>query len=410
MTRAAEIRSLDCPNCGTGLGLHGGGRVLAMVCPSCGSTLSALEDFQAVGRFLSAERPETPFEIGMAGEIDGVLFTIIGILGMVEREDGEEWRWVDHQLYSPTHGYAWLTVEGAKIQFTRRTRRGADPAWMPPGAPERSVRYRGQQMMLDESAVWEVDYAAGEFSWIPKRGELSRVVSYFRGGKVLTFSESASGEREVELTTPLDAAETCAAFGVEPAKAPRKPRKPRSLGRFIGNTAGISMALCAFAAIVMSGGERDLGRVVDQSPPFSFQLDVPAAGELVRLDLTSNVRNSWAAMGIEVTDDEDEVVFEVERGMEFYEGRDSEGSWTEGSRSASVTFRAPAAGPHTVSIGDFESQVDWSGGTPANRVWVHAWGDVKAVGWLWAAAAVSLLVFLARNWFLVAWMFRGDDD
>lgn len=407
MTRTPEIRTLDCPNCGTGLPLHGGGRVLSMVCTSCGSTLSALEDFQAVGRFLEAERPDTPFEIGMSGEIDGVVFTVIGILGMVERDEGEEWRWVDHQLYSPTHGYAWLTVEGRVFQFTRRTRRGADPAWVSPTDPERKVRYRGKEMRLDEPGLWEVDYAAGEFSWIPRRGELSRVVSYRAGPQALTFSESVSGEREVELTHLLDSAATCAAFGIEPARA---PRKPRSLGRFIGNTAGVSALVCLGIALAMMGGERDMGAVSNQAPPFSFEIDVRRPGELVRLDLSSNVRNSWAAMGIEVTDDEDEVVFEVERGVEYYEGRDSEGSWTEGSGRASLTFRAPAAGVHTVSIGDFESQVDWAGGTPANRVWVQAWGDVKAVVWIWIAMIVCMIVFFVRNWFLLSWMFRGDDD
>ena len=41
-----------------------------------------------------------------------VPFTVIGTIAWVEYYAQRSWHWVDHQVYSPTHGYGWLTVEG----------------------------------------------------------------------------------------------------------------------------------------------------------------------------------------------------------------------------------------------------------------------------------------------------------
>ena len=47
----------------------------------------------------------------------------IGTIEFTETYRGRTWTWIDHQLYSATHGYAWLTLEDGHPVFTRRFRR-----------------------------------------------------------------------------------------------------------------------------------------------------------------------------------------------------------------------------------------------------------------------------------------------
>ena len=41
---------------------------------------------------------------------------------------GEVGDWVDHQIFSPTHGYAWLTVENGFVTFVRKSREAPYPS------------------------------------------------------------------------------------------------------------------------------------------------------------------------------------------------------------------------------------------------------------------------------------------
>ena len=77
------LRAIQCPACGAGLDVLGGGRVAVMVCPYCTTELDAVQNFAALRKFDGLKRPNTPFRIGMEGEIAGVRHQIIGILGQV---------------------------------------------------------------------------------------------------------------------------------------------------------------------------------------------------------------------------------------------------------------------------------------------------------------------------------------
>ena len=132
MTRSADIKSINCTSCGAGLNVLGGGRVQVMVCGYCGTELDAQDDFAKLRKFSDLRRPTSPFSIGMTGAIDGVVFTVIGTLGMRETWNRQVWTWVEHQVFSPTHGYAYLTFEDGKLSFTRRYRGSTRPSWITP--------------------------------------------------------------------------------------------------------------------------------------------------------------------------------------------------------------------------------------------------------------------------------------
>ena len=102
-----KISSIRCTACGAPLTLHGGGhKIQTLNCAYCGAVMDARHDFAVLAQFANQHRPECPLELGMQGKLKGVDFTIIGMIAWFA--EGE---WVDLLLYSPTHGYAWLSYE-----------------------------------------------------------------------------------------------------------------------------------------------------------------------------------------------------------------------------------------------------------------------------------------------------------
>lgn len=381
MTAAA--RSVNCGSCGAGQSVLGGGRVQALICAYCGITLDATRDFKPIGEPVPLDWPETPLEIGMTGRVAGVEVTVIGVLEHVERDPASdrEWRWVDHQIYSPTHGYAWLTWENGWLTFTRKTRLAPDPTRISAGqiataeSPP-TARWGGEGFVYYDSGVSEIVFAAGAFNFAPKRGDRAHAANMLGRNQFLSYVEALPAaktpnekksnakksdvkELEWEVTELLDRDAVLASFGVDPASLPAKKGRVHPLQPFdrapvwtdVRNAALVSAAFCLLAAIAVwlfSDGEV-VARSAWAEPKAVHTLDftVTDADRLVEVAVEANVDNSWAWFDVEVTDDEDEVVFEVERGVEFYHGYD-EGEWTEGARRAAVYFKPPAPGDYRV--------------------------------------------------------------
>ena len=63
--------SINCTQCGAGLTVLGGGRVRTHVCSYCGAQLDVQDGFRVIAQFIDMERPKSPFDIGMEGELWG---------------------------------------------------------------------------------------------------------------------------------------------------------------------------------------------------------------------------------------------------------------------------------------------------------------------------------------------------
>jgi hypothetical protein len=185
---------------------------------------------------------------------------------------------------------------------------------------------------------------------------------------MLDFSETGE-EREVYRSQYLDPAATLTAFGLEPdALRPGRTHALQPL-RTTPTLIFIRWASAAFALLAfvlgfffsLSNGETVLARQqVDLTA-----LNQPVTFELTRTDglaglyLKSTMQNAWLYLDFEVLDPEGETLFEAGRTMEFYKGRDSEGTWTEGNTSASLYFLPTQPGTYSVVFGGSETG-DWN--------------------------------------------------
>lgn len=435
MSLSPEFKSINCTACGAGLDVLGGGRVTVHICPYCGTALDTLDAYRALSKFNDIDRPETPFSIGTRGRIGDANYTVIGLLQHTEIWQGQRWVWLDHQLYSPTHGYAWLTLEEGHCVFSYRVR---SAPWISAAAVETAHRrpfrlWRGSYFLYYDTSASSVTYAEGEFTWLPKKGARATTVTAISetdGG--LSFSEHGN-EREVVYMRHLTKAEVAAAFSLDPAEfQPRgvHPLQPYEKGRqhdFVKYVAGISAVLClliGFILSLMSGTKiYSSGPIAVSALPMTIPLQITDTNSLTRLRLSGDANNSWAYFGIELEDPEGEPLFEAGRTIEYYSGRDADGSWSEGSNSATLTFRPTQAGIYQLSLGLEESGL-WrerkqaAVSRPAlNRIRVQVqsglgsgkWLNLLALGFGLIAAVpiLSKMFFDKRRWRDSDWT---DDD
>ena len=263
------VRAIDCPNCGAGLDVLGGGRVVTQVCSFCGAALDAADAYRVLAVYAGMARPLSPFRLGMEGEVGGVRWTIVGTLGLVERDGGREWRWCDHMLFSPTHGYAWLTVEDGHTLWTRKVRDWPDGPFLATAEVERAERrptrrWRGRTFAYFATSAWTVDFVEGAFNYRPARGERGTTVTMLppdEADAMLAFVAPEGGrEREVEPTRYAPGA--AEAFGAQPPVPdgvhPLEPQEVVPDARFLQGWFA-AMAVAALAALVLLGDQGPSG-------------------------------------------------------------------------------------------------------------------------------------------------------
>lgn len=420
------VKAINCTSCGAGLDVLGGGRVTTHICPYCGTELDATDNYRALKRFNDTARPKTPFPIGTQGTIHGVDYTVIGLLEQVERWAGRTYAWLDHQLYSPTHGYAWLTLDQGHCTFSRRHR---GSVWISKHQAARAehrpvVWDAGEKFRYYETSTHEVHYAEGEFSWRPSRKDRTTTVSAMSDTRMLSFSATGT-EREVEQTFFLSAEDIVKGFGFDPGLKPDwvHPLEPHKSGKNTGFQmyASIAYALvCLIVAGVIAGApvRYVLPTLEAGRPDLPLEASLPGvkAGELVRVNLAGNGINTWSELELEVSDPDDELLFSTIRAVERYNGRDSEGSWSEGSNRARATFRAPFDGDYSLSVA-LDGDGDWrSSGGSSPTAWtslrISATAGHKTWGWMiWAALLFGLMGGwpLWRAWRHNRLRWRGSD-
>ena len=413
------LRAIQCPACGAGLDVLGGGRVAVLVCPYCTTELDAVQNFAALRKFDGLKRPNTPFRLGMEGEIAGIRHQIIGILGQVERWKGREWHWAEHLLYSETHGYSWLSLEDGHCLWSRRIRWSLPeqlfrPSYVNQQEHRPHFRAEGRTWHYLESTSQTADYVEGSFTWVPKLGDLTTSLSYLADGEILTVEAGAS-ETEQTLTRWLPRAEVAKTFGIAESNLPRPqgrhPAEPLPQGddRFALTTAGS----CAAALLLLIGGLNAQTHVLLPGQPFplstlprTIDLPVTQANRLMGIHLDSNVENGWHGFDLELEDPEGNLVFEREAGTSYYHGREDGEYWTEGDRSAHVTLRPAEAGTYRLTVANGGSEMEpGEAGQPATEVTLRvvegeyslSWILLGLVGLLGLGAAGPLRRWIARK-------------
>lgn len=364
----ADVKAINCTSCGATLDVLGGHRVKSLTCGYCGSVMDSHAGFQTVQQHRNRlDRPITPLSIGMQATLKDVPFTVIGLIEYVSHQSGPGWsesyRWVSFQLYSPTHGYCWLTWNKGHFFFSYRTRELPDPAVPRRGGmallPKVPIQLGDQKFRVFESYPAEIAYVEGELTWIAKTGDKVRVVEAIDPPKMFSYEQN-DRELEYSIGEYLDAGEVHAAFGLESPSTPDgiHPAQPFDGGSFLPALAKIGpifagLALLSLIFVSIAGDGRELVRTRTDATKETVKLPftVSSPDQLMKLELAATMSNNWAYYDVTVTDTETGVdILAMGKEISFYQGRDSDGYWSEGSQRETALFKVPVAGSYEIEI------------------------------------------------------------
>jgi len=326
-------------------------------------------DYAVLAKFSTQQAPFSPFEPGMQGEIHGVLFTIIGMVGWEAQGDV----WVDLQLYSETHGYAWLSYERGHVCFVRKTRHLPNAlVWNL--APKQSVTDGLRTYRLYERYMATINYVAGELTWVAAVGNRVQIVEAI-APPLLLSGERSSTETEYHLSEYLDPAAVYRAFQVsgqiwpragvhaaQPYHGPFKDALSKAAFPFAILSGVLAAALWLFGSGVQIHQETFLPGDL-QTGRHSAEIEITRPNRLVALEMETNLDNAWVDFDIDVLKDNEEI-FSMGKAFSFYEGRDDEGYWSEGSRSARALFKVPEPGRYRLNIQLADGGTGETGTTP----------------------------------------------
>ncbi len=422
MSSAETTRSINCTSCGAGLSVLGGGRVTSRSCEYCGALLDAQDNYKILEAYNKAPRPDTPFELGMEGTLEDVHWTVIGTLQVIETYQGQKWEWIEHQLFSPTHGYCWLAIEDGHFTFTRKVRGMGNSGWWTEARVNRaenkpSTYWGGERFAYFESGARRIAYAEGSFNFAPRRGDRTPYVTFMSDTQQLTQALNGP-EREVELTSYLAPDVVQQAFGLTQmprAKGvhPLQPFVPWAHGPFLRNMGFVSAGIALFLWGMLAGNSTPVmtERNLPTTRPISLPFDISNAADLVTIRLESNASNGWAWYDIELIRPGGDSLVEFGRQAEYYFGRQDGENWSEGSRITTATLRLPETGRYTLNIEQSESG-SWGNGSRPNQISVSVTEGVKSAFWMLIAAVVSALsgaAILGRRMFHKSRRWAGSD-
>jgi hypothetical protein len=349
--QVARGENLKCTQCAGPLEVRAPDQTQRIACPWCGSLLDATKDL-AILEVLSKPpfRPLIP--LGTQGRLRDVTWTVIGVMERSVTVEDVRYPWTEYLLYEPRHGFRWLVEAKRHWSFVEPLRPGdVDPD---------SATYGGERFSHFQSGWAEVDHVLGEFYWTVEQDEatesddfikpprmLSRETTREEGGK----GDANQGEVNWSLGTYLPADELWPAFGQKgdpPEPEGIAPHQPSPFAGSVGpvwKSAALAVAaiFLVFVFLNVVGGKtlhresiRPAPVVAPGSPEaaaFAGPFFVTSDGNL-QVRVSAPVSNSWLYLDGALINEETGAVDEFDVEVSYYSGSDSDGSWSEGSTTA----------------------------------------------------------------------------
>lgn len=388
-------QALNCPNCGAALELRGFAHSLTIACPQCQSVLDAKDPhLQILQKVQARTSSRIRIPLGTRGQIRGAPYEVIGFQERTITVEGVDYSWNEYLLFNPYKGFLYLTEYNGHWNLVRTLR--ALPA-MQQG--KRPVAYlKGERFAHFQTSQARTTYVIGEFPWQVRLGDAAAVMDFVAPPRMLS-SERTGAEVTWSLGEYIPGSEIWKMFQL-PGKAPYAQgvyaNQPSPYQGAIARvwTACAYLLLALFAAAMAIGilsrdevvFDRQYAVHAGAARPFVtdvFQLKGRPSN--VEVEIHTNLENQWAGFVMALINDETGEAFDFGREVSYYHGRDSDGSWSEGSRDDSVTLSPVPSGRYYLRV---EPAVD-DNAPPVNYQLIVK-RDVP-VSWLYGVALLLLL-------------------
>lgn len=351
----------NCPSCGGGIILRALGQSVSVACRSCGSVIDATNDnYQIISKASEQLTIEPLIPLGRRGKLHGVLWEVIGF--MVRCDGPGIYCWREYLLFNPMRGFRWLMefdghwnyiVMIKETPTTDIARKGREAGI-----------YMGKTYFLFHKGIAKVSYVMGEFYWRVKVNEEVEVEDYILPPEILS-SETSGAEVTWSMGEYLEPDSVRLAFQVitpMPVPIGIAPNQPSPVSlhspKIVKNWKAFIVIVLLFQMlnIIRFKNERaysqsfvfqpqDVAKT-QVSPPFELKYGTTN----VEFTLHSPVQNTWVEVQIDLINDSNGKTIEFEKGIEFYSGRDFDGSWSEGHQTASILLSSVPAGTYHLNV------------------------------------------------------------
>lgn len=360
--------AMGCPKCGGPLTLSAPDKTERVTCQYCHSLLDVN---QGNLEFLKALNPPPASQafiapIGAEGSFpqfaDGARLKIIGAMVRSVTIDGVKYFWHEYLLYNPQIGFRWLVHSDNHWNFVE-TVNPAEVNVKELIGTKYSATYGGSSYRIFQDAPAMVEYVEGEFYWRVNIGERVRAVDFVSPPYMLSQEQTAN-EVNWSLGTYVTNSEVEKAFGVDNLPKPWSiaPNQPFTGGFYIkyglallGLLFAVGIFMMPFTGISSTAYTEQitlepLPNLNGTQTVFSKPFDVKGNRNMRISASAPSVNNSWAALEFDLVDANNNLVESVPVDVEYYSGVDSDGSWTEGSKSQDATLSSLPGGKYTMRI------------------------------------------------------------
>ncbi len=331
-----------------------------VVCDSCGASLALDEaETKVVGQNVG-RTPIFTFRIGLPITLDSIKYEVMGRLLYVEMDDQIPDTSVDYVLYNPENGYVFLSEYRGHYTVARVTHGRVEIPSLP--SPRQRVQVAGDTFQAYEEGEVTLKWVDGAIPWKATIGETTRYTHLIKPPEFVDV-EITGRERELfrgryltreELATAIpdevDIPEPRGVYSCQPFEC---PYWLRGLGRIAGIFAALNLVLFMYSLVADKNTlvlQETLTAEQYSKEHMTGPFQVARDGTICRLRGKSPLRNSWLAVDFAVVNDKDSVISEFSGDASYYYGTDSDGSWTEGSRSFSSYFKVKKAGTYRLLL------------------------------------------------------------
>ena len=390
-----KVESLTCPGCGAPLPVRSMGRAVSIVCSHCCSILDARSpQLSILQRFAASTHLEIPLiPLGTRGKWRGTVYEAVGYQRREMLVDGTTYSWCEYLLFNPYKGFRYFTEYNGHWNDS-----GVVTAL--PEVQERWATYLGKKYKHFQTCVAGTAFVLGEFPWQVSVNDAIEVTDYVAPPYVLS-SETANNETTWTLGEYVHGADIWKAFSLQ--GEPPMPigvfenqpsRSGVSAGQiwftFMGLTAALSLIFILNQLFAQrKEAFRESYRFSQSNAEASFvtpEFELKGRTSSVEVRTDADVSNEWIYLNYTLIEEDTGQAYDFGREVSYYFGRDSDGSWTEGSKHNAVVLPSIPPGHYYLRI---EPESDPGFATIIYTVAVTR--DVP-VGELYLAALAALLL------------------
>ena len=391
-----KTRGVNCVSCGAAIELRLGDQTMTVACVACGTIMDATS---LDGRMIEAARQEHALAplipLGSQATLKGTTFTAIGFQRRAIMVEGVEYSWAEYLLWHPDQGFRYLSeYEGHWNEIT--VIKGAPTQQKAGDHPV--MRYLDRDFKHFQSATAVTRVALGEFPWEVRVGDAVQTDDYISPPLMLS-REKTKEEVTWSLGTYTDSERIRQAFKL-------KDPLPRPTGVFanqpnpIEGKAGSMFALFLLFLVLLvgamiwrgatAGNERVFYEAYEDNPrvqPYVTPVfELKNGTKNVEIGIHTDLANDWAFFNVALLQETGGRGYEIAREVSYYFGRDSDGSWSEGSKSDRAMIAGVPEGRYYLRVA-----LDRSGSGRPFRYSVEVRRDVARV-WPFLFGILALLV------------------